>query len=81
VDLFIFIYLFLYLFFFLDDSLEHQVDLLQEDFVALLEICAAKGNEAHILHVLDIMQETIYALPPESIEAMSKVPNVYLTCN
>ena len=46
------------------------MDLLQEDFVALLEICAAKGNEAHLLHVLDIMQETIYKC----------VANVLLMC-
>ena len=48
------------------------MDLLQEDFVALLEICAAKGNEAHLLHVLEMMQETIYALPPESMAAMTR---------
>jgi len=57
----------------LSDSLEHKCDLMQEDFVALLQICSAKGKWSDIENVLQTMQETIYALQPETLTLLTEV--------
>ena len=44
----------------LQDSLEHSCDLLQEDFVALLQVCSAKGQWYRYIYIYIYIYICIY---------------------